>query len=148
VIDRAILLDTSAWLLAVGSRRVPEYAKALADARPAIVPGLVLAEMDWHMRTRRAQMHTVLRDIANRAYDYQPPTIADLERAREIDARFSELRLGLADASIAALAERIGVHRILTTDSDFSAVRVGSRWNIAFELVVPLPRLPARGRTR
>jgi len=138
VSDAAVLLDTSAWLLAVGSRRIPQYAKALAGARPAIVPGLVLAEMDWHMRRRRGPMHAVLRDIARGAYEYEAPTIADLDRAREIDAKFSNLSLGLTDASIAALGERLGIHRILTTDSDFLAVRVGKRWNIAFELVVPL----------
>jgi predicted nucleic acid-binding protein len=121
---------------------MPEYAKALAGARPAIVPGLVLAEMDWHMRTRRAPMHAVLRDIASGAYQYEPPTVADLDRAREIDAKFSDLRLGLTDASVAALGERLGIHRILTTDSDFLAVRVGRRWNIGFELVVPWRRGP------
>jgi|SRR3954467_6942018 len=138
--DGAVLLDTSAWLLAVGSQRIPEYTKALAEARPAIVPGLVLAEMDWHLRTRRAPMHAILRDIAGGAYEYEAATVADLDRAREIDAKFSNLRLGLTDASIVALGERLGVHRILTTDSDFLAVRVGRRWNIGFELVVPLPR--------
>jgi predicted nucleic acid-binding protein len=149
VTDGAVLVDTSAWLLAVGSRRIPQYAKALADARPAIVPGLVLAEMDWHLRTRRVPMHAILRDIAREAYQYEPPTIADLNRAREIDAKFSDLKLGLTDASIAALSERLGVQRILTTDSDFLALRVGTRWNIGFELVVPLLHgQSARGRSR
>jgi predicted nucleic acid-binding protein len=137
--DGAVLLDTSAWLLAVGSRLLPEYRKALAAARPAIVPGLVLAEMDWHLRMRRAPMHSILRDIAGGAYQYEPPTVADLDRAREIDAKFSSLELGLTDASIAALGERLGIRRILTADSDFLAVRVGKRWQIGFELVVPLP---------
>lgn len=141
--DGAVLLDALAWLLAVGSRRIPEYTKALTAARPAIVPGLVLAETDWHLRTRRAPMHSVLRDIAGGAYQYEPPTVADLDRAREIDAKFSSLKLGLTDASIAALGERLGVQRILTTDSDFLAVRVGKRWEIGFELVVPLPRRPS-----
>jgi predicted nucleic acid-binding protein len=37
-----------------------------------------------------------------------------------------------------ALAERLHVRRILTIDGDFSAVRMGRRWNEAFELAVPL----------
>src|SRR3954465_2894217 len=36
------------------------------------------------------------------------------ERAREIDAKFSKAGLGLVDASIAALGERLGVYRVLT----------------------------------
>jgi len=46
------------------------------------------------------------------------------------------------DASIAALGERLGVYRVLTTDSDFVSVRVGKRWNVSFELAVPLPVRP------
>jgi len=84
-------------------------------------------------------MHDLLRDIASGAYEYEPPTVEDLRRAREIDARFSSVGLGLVDASIAALGERLGVHRVLTTDSDFVFLRVGKRWNVSFELAVPLP---------
>jgi len=41
----ALLLDTKGWILAVEGTDEP-YAEALAMARPAIVPGLVLAEVD------------------------------------------------------------------------------------------------------
>jgi hypothetical protein len=40
-----------------------------------------------------------------------------------VDAKFEKLDLGLVDASIVALAERLGVSRVLTIDSDFAAVR-------------------------
>ncbi len=82
-----------------------------------------------------------VRDIARGAYQYEPPTLEDLGRAREIDAKFSNLKLGLTDASIAALGERLGVRRILTTDSDFLAVRVGKRWTV---IAFALPRQPMR----
>src|SRR4051794_25409706 len=59
-----------------------------------------------------------------------------------IDAKFSQTGLGLVDASIAALGERLGVYRVLTTDSDFVSVRVGKRWNVSFELAVALPVRP------
>ena len=137
----ALLLDTKAWILALEGNE-ERYADALAAARPAIVPGLVLAEVDYWLRSRRRVMHDVLRDIAGGAYQYEPPTVEDLDRAREIDAKFSRTGLGLVDASIAALGERLGVHRVLTTDSDFASVRVGKRWNVNFELAVAIP---ARG---
>jgi len=137
----ALLLDTKAWILAIeGSEN--GYAEALATARPAIVPGLVLAEVDYWLKRRRRVMHDLLRDVAGGAYEYEAPTAADLARAREIDAKFSQKGLGLVDASIAALGERLGVYRVLTTDSDFVSVRVGKRWNVSFELAVALPVRP------
>ncbi len=46
--------------------------------------------------------------------------------APDLDARFRELELGLADGVVAAIAERRRVYRVLTTNRrDFSAVRVG-----------------------
>ena len=59
-------------------------------------------------------------------------------QATEVDKKFADLGLGIVDASIVALAERLDVRRILTIDADFSAVRMGKRWRKAFELVVPL----------
>ena len=41
------------------------------------------------------------------------------------------------EATVAAVAERLDVRRVLTTDSDFVAVRIGRRWDQALELVVP-----------
>lgn len=131
----ALLLDTGGWLLALAG--VPAYAQAVTAARPCIVPGLVLAEVDWHLRSKRAQMRRLMSDLEAGAYAYEPPTPADLARAMRIDRKFGKLGLGIVDASIAALAERTGVHRVLTTDSDFAVVRIGARWATALELVVP-----------
>lgn len=133
-----LLLDTGGWLLALAG--VSAYADALRTAPRAIVPGLVLAEMDWHLRFKRPQMRRLLKEIVSGAYSYEPPTSADLDRAAEIDAKFRGLDLGLVDASIAALAERLGVFRLLTTDSDFVSVRIGAGWKRALDLAVALPR--------
>jgi predicted nucleic acid-binding protein len=65
--------------------------------------------------------------------------VADLGRARELDEKFKKIDLGLVDASIAALAERIGVTRLLTIDSDMVAVRFGPHYRLSFELACPLP---------
>lgn len=65
-------------------------------------------------------------------------TFDDVERAAQVDKKFADLGLGIVDASIVALAERLGVRRILTIDGDFAAVRMGKRWSKGFELVVPL----------
>jgi len=133
-----LILDTGGWLCALAGDE--PYARALRDARPAIVPGLVLAEVDWHLRKRRADMGRLLKEVTQGAYAYEPVTLDDVERAAQVDKKFGDLGLGIVDASIVAMAERLDVRRILTIDADFSAIRMGRRWSKAFELVVPLPR--------
>ena len=55
-----------------------------------------------------------------------------------MEKKFADLRVGIVDASIVALAERLDVRRVLTIDADFSVLRMGRRWGKAFELAVPL----------
>ena len=69
-------------------------------------------------------------------YEYEVPLPSDIARALDLDARFKNLSLGLVDGTVAALAERRQIYRILTTDRrDFSAIRIGPRLSRAFELL-------------
>jgi predicted nucleic acid-binding protein len=69
-------------------------------------------------------------------YEYELTRPSDVVRSLDIDAKFKELRLGLVDGTVAAVAERRKVYRVLTTDHrDFSAVRVGPRFTQSLELV-------------
>jgi predicted nucleic acid-binding protein len=131
-----LILDTGGWLYALAGDE--PYASALREARPAIVPSLVLAEVDWHLRKRREDMGRLLKEVTQGAYAYEPATLGDVERAAQVERKFADLRLGIVDASIVALAERLDVRRILTIDTDFTAVRMGKRWRRAFELAVPV----------
>ena len=61
---------------------------------------------------------------------------SDIVRALEFDAKFKELNLGLVDGTVAALAERRRVYRVLTTDRrDFGTIRIGPHFSRALELV-------------
>jgi len=75
-----------------------------------------------------------------KGYAYEPVTLEDVERAAQVDEKFADLGLGIVDASIVAIAERLDVRRILTIDGDFAAVRMGKRWRKGFELAVPIER--------
>jgi predicted nucleic acid-binding protein len=98
---------------------------------------LVLAEVDYFLRDKRAAMRKLVAEIFDPAtrYEYELPIPSDLVRALEFDAKFKDLNLGLVDGTVAALAERRKVYRVLTTDATFGAVRVGPRFSEALELV-------------
>ncbi|MEM8605891.1 MAG: PIN domain-containing protein [Myxococcota bacterium] len=133
---KPLILDTGGWLYALAGDEA--YARALREARPAIVPSPVLAEVDWHLRKRREDMGRLLKEVAEGAYVYEAMTLEDVARAGQVERKFRDLGLGVVDASIVALAERLDLRRILTLDAGFTAVRMGRRWRKAFELVVPI----------
>lgn len=133
-----LILDTGGWLKALDGET--EYLEAVEDADALYVPGLVLSEVEYFLRHRRDAMHRILREIDQGLYAYEAPTREDLKRADEIDRKFRSLDLGLVDSTVVALAERLGIHRVLTIDGAFSAVRFGKNWKLALTLVVPPPR--------
>jgi len=140
----ALLCDTGALLdyLVAGSPDHAAFRLAIDGARTRYVPGLVLAELDYFLRNERSAMAAFMQDLKRGAFTYAAPTPENLDRAMEIDRRFADLGLGLVDASIAALAEELGVRRIATRDvKHFSAVRL--RGGRRFELVV-MPSRPER----
>jgi uncharacterized protein len=142
-LSRAIIVDTGGLLRALartadGEASFPEYEAALISASRVIVPGLVLAEIDYFLRERRAAMRKLIAELFDPAtrYEYAPPLPSDLVRALELDGKFHELDLGLVDGTVAALAERLKIHRVLTTDRrDFGAIRLGPRLAQALQLL-------------
>lgn len=134
---QALICDTSALLeyLWAGAPDHPAYREALDAARARFVPALVLAEVDHFLRRRRDLMAALLADLERGAFTLAPIDLDLLRRARAIDGRYATLGLGLVDASIVALAERLGITRIATRDvRHFDAVTLGS--GRRFELVV------------
>ncbi len=138
-----LVADTGGLLKALartprGKPSFPEYEAALTASTLVIVPGLVLAEIDYFLRENRAAMRKLIAEIFDPAtrYDYELPFPIDLVRALEIDAQFKSLELGLVDGTVAAVAERRQVYRVLTSDRrDFGAIRVGPRFVQPLELV-------------
>lgn len=141
--SRSIIADTGGLLRALartakGKASFPEYETVLTSASLILVPGLVLAEVDYFLREKRAAMRKLIAEIFDPAtrYQYESPLPSDLVRALELDAKFKDLDLGLVDGTIASLAERRGVYRVLTADRrDFGAIRVGPRFSRALELL-------------
>ncbi len=91
-----------------------------------MLPAPTLGEIDYLLRARlgNAALLRFLADIQEGAYVVEPVTLADLRRCASLIAKYQDLDLGLSDASVVAVAERLGTNRILTVDQrDFRAIR-------------------------
>jgi predicted nucleic acid-binding protein len=65
-----------------------------------------------------------LDDVLAGAYRVEAPTGTDLTRCRELQATYLDLRLGVTDASVIALVERLGETKVATLDRrHFGVVR-------------------------
>ena len=91
-----------------------------------ILPALVLAELDYLLLAHLgvdAELG-LLEDIASGAFVLEPLTSEDVARCREILERYRDLKPGLADASVVATCERLGITRVLTLDErDFRVLQ-------------------------
>jgi uncharacterized protein len=133
----ALICDTGALLdyLVASAPDHRLFRSAVDQARTRYVPGLVLAEVDYFLRHERGAMQTFMQDLARGAFTYAPASLDQLSRAMEIDRRYGDLGLGLVDASVVALAEVLGIRRLVTRDvRHFTAVRL--RDGSPFDLVV------------
>lgn len=125
----ALILDTGPLLAALDAADPdhPRCAALLTDAaEDLVVPALVLAELDyWCAQRLSADAWLIfLDDVLTGAYRVEAPTTIDLSRCRELQDRYRDLSLGLVDASIVALAERLGEPKVATLDQrHFRAVR-------------------------
>jgi predicted nucleic acid-binding protein len=129
-------VDTGGLLRAIahdpdGNASFPEYEDALVTASAVVVPSLILPEVDYFLRSERRVMRKLVAEIFDPAtrYEFEPVSPLDIVRSLELDAKFKVLGLGLVDGAVAAVAERRGIHRVLTTDRrDFSILRLGPRF--------------------
>lgn len=100
-----------------------------------LVPTLVLAELDYwcHERLTAEVWLTFLQDLLDGAYRAEPPEQSDFARCHELQKQYADLRLGVVDASVVALAERLNEPKIGTLDRRHFAV-VRPAHVAAFEL--------------
>lgn len=91
-----------------------------------IIPASILGEIDCLLRARlgiRALLQ-FLSDVEHGAFVIENITSGDLARCAAVIKKYSDVDLGLCDASVIAVAERLSVLRILTVDvRDFRLVR-------------------------
>ncbi len=91
-----------------------------------ILPAPILGEIDYLLRVRlgNAALLQFLEDIQEGAFGVEMVALDDFRRCAALIAKYGDLDLGLSDASVVAIAERLGANRILTVDQrDFRVIR-------------------------
>jgi predicted nucleic acid-binding protein len=117
----ALVLDTSVLLGALDAADADHESCAalISDSsEEPIVPALVLSELDYwcHERLSPKVWLTFLADVLKGAYGVEHPTQGDLERCHELQGKYADLGLGVVDASVLALVERLGEPKLATLD--------------------------------
>jgi uncharacterized protein len=129
----ALVLDTSVLLAGLDAAD-PDHARCadliVSTEENLVVPALVLSELDYwcHQRLTAAVWLSFLDDLLGGAYRLEPPTYGDLERCRDIQTTYDDLSVGVVDASILAVVERLGESKVATLDHrHFATMRPGHR---------------------
>ena len=116
-----IILDTSGLLTAYGrdQAQAKDVLEILhGDAGPLVLSPFVLAELDYLISSRLgvAAELNLLEDVAGGVYRLAEFTQRDVAQARSVVAKYADLKIGLADASIVTLAAQHMTTRVLTFD--------------------------------
>lgn len=124
-----IVLDTSGLLAAIdANQRHHQQTRAAleADPGPYLLSPFVLAEIDYLVSRHvgpDAEL-ALLQEVAGGSYTLEPFSSEDVEVAAEVIETYRDLNVGLADASIAVLAARHDMTRVLSLDErHFRAMR-------------------------
>jgi uncharacterized protein len=125
----ALVLDTGP-ILALLDAGDPAHERAVAMVgevnEDLVLPTCVLVEVDYwaHKLLGEETWSIFVEDVASGAYRLEPLSLDDLQRAAELERDYADLDLGLVDASVVALCERLGETKVATLDRrDFSVVR-------------------------
>jgi uncharacterized protein len=116
-----LILD-AAPLVALADAKEPQLEALLGirdeEEGPLVLPAPVAAEIDYLLGVRfgEAARRAFLSDLAAQRYDVGCLEAGDYRAVADLDARYSDLGLGLADCSIVVLAERYETRRLLSFD--------------------------------
>jgi predicted nucleic acid-binding protein len=123
-----LLVDTNIFVAAADTS-TPEYeqcAAVLDEHTDLVVPAPVVVETVWMIESRlgaKAEAAFV-GSVAAGELEVVDLTDADWARCRDLIIQYADLRLGLVDASVIALAERLSVTTVATLNRrDFAVVR-------------------------
>jgi predicted nucleic acid-binding protein len=117
----ALICDTGVLYAAIDEHDVHHAtcaALVLDPPEELAVPAPVVVELEWLVTSRMGfdQFDGFLQSIEIGAVQIADLETGDYARARELCRRYADLPLGLVDASVVAIAERLRERRIATLD--------------------------------
>lgn len=124
-----LVVDAGPLVAAAATRdRNHERCVALLTAAPGplVVPALVVTEVAYFLgdRVGAAAELAFARSLSDRELLVEPVEASDWSRIRELCDRYSDLPLGIVDASVIAACERLEATELATLDQrHFSTVR-------------------------
>ena len=125
--DAALLVDSSGLLAAIDAGE-PEHAAVHRllerDTRPLVLTDYVIAEVDYMVLKRLGAEaeQAFIEQVLDGTFRRETVEDGDLQRAHEISIRFAEHQLGVTDATLMALSERLQTRDVLTLDHRHFAV--------------------------
>jgi uncharacterized protein len=117
----ALILDTGP-LYASLDRSDADHAacRSLIEeaSEPLVIPAPVLVEVDYwiHTRLHPGVLVALLDDIADGAYHVEDLQPGDYSRVRNLCDRYGDSDIGLVDAAVLAIVERLGEPKLATLD--------------------------------
>lgn len=124
------LVVDAAPLVALADIREPRRGQILealeAERGGLFIPAPVTAEVDYLLGQRFGPpaRRAFLEDLCARRYESPGLDGRDYDAALDLDRRYADLNLGLADLSVAIIADKLGTRRLLTFDErHFRVVR-------------------------
>lgn len=115
------MLDTGVLLAALdGADPDHETCAALITgaSESLVIPVLVLSELDYWCQKRLPPNVWLgfLEDLYRDAYELENLTTEDIERCHDLQATYADLKIGVVDASVLAVVERLGEKKVATLD--------------------------------
>ena len=100
------------------SHHAADKAVVETEPGPLFLPVVLLAEIDYLLNTRLGADAALdfLESVEQNAFTLVGFTADDLTRCRALMVQYRDLNLGIADASVVATVDRLGVQRVLTVD--------------------------------
>jgi uncharacterized protein len=135
----SLFVDTSAWYAAAdsGDRSNRRSREILSTDEPLITSSHVLVET-WlliHHRLAQGPARRFWGGLRGGVALVEPVGPADLEVAWGIGEAYPDQDFSIVDCTSFALMQRLGVHRVVSFDSDFLVYRFGPRRDRAFTVI-------------
>jgi uncharacterized protein len=87
-----------------------------------VITAPVLVECFYHLKDAGLR-NELLADVTNQnIYRLEPITAGDLQRIKQLAAKYSDVLPDFADLSLIAVSERLNIARICTLDDEFRTV--------------------------